>query len=52
MTIKEKEKPLLIINIFFINKVSVICNQLIGYKTYALTLITCKENSIGSCDDS
>jgi hypothetical protein len=52
MNIKEKEKPLLIINIFCKNKVSATCNQMIYYKIYALTLITCKENSMDSCDDS
>jgi hypothetical protein len=34
MNIKDKEKPLLIINIFYMNKVSATCNQSIWYKAY------------------
>jgi hypothetical protein len=37
MNIKDK-KTLLIINIFYMNKVNATCNQSIGYKVHTLTI--------------
>jgi hypothetical protein len=39
MNIKDKKIPLLIINMFFINKVGIIYNKLISYIVYTLTIM-------------
>jgi len=39
MNIKDKKIPLLIINMFFINKVGIIYKKLISYIVYTLTIM-------------